>query len=284
MDIFNSWQSNLFLYYIFVVIFYQTYKLAVQHAIKDGAATIFLQLIAGLSCLFLIPFFPLKFSSGTAIWLLLVGACLFYALNDRLQTTVRKNLPVSTFSIIGQSTTIFLLIISVLFFNGSLGINKIVGAILIIVANIILFYKRDGIVLNKYFWLTLLASLSFAIAISIDVGISQNFNLPLYVALTLFIPALMIALADKLHIKEIVAESKSLNLKYYVITGISWALTIVFSLRTYQLGEVSIMVSLQAVSVLLNVIVASIILKERADIYKKIIAATLVIIGVYLTV
>jgi hypothetical protein len=100
ISLFNTWQFNLAGYLVFVVLFFQFYKLAVKYATKDGAATILLQLIASASILFLAPLLPLQFPNDPKFYLLLVAASVFYALNNRLQTTARKHLQVSVFSIV----------------------------------------------------------------------------------------------------------------------------------------------------------------------------------------
>lgn len=283
----DTWQFSLLMYYIFNVIFFQFYKLSVKNVKKDGAATIILQTIAGLSQILIIPFFAWHVPSQTSIFLLLAAASVFYAINDRLQTTVRKNLEVSIFSILSQFGTVFLIIYSFTIFRDPIELTKILGALLIIAANVWLFYKpRNGkkFVVNKYYVIGIVALLAFATAISIDIGISDEFNLPFYIALTLLIPAFMIAASEKIKLQHFKDEWSRGNKKHYLITGIAWGFVILFGLRAYQFGEVSTIVPLQAVTVLLNVLAAFIFLKERSHPYKKLAAAVLVILGVYLTV
>ena len=57
MDILNSWQFNLILSTIFVVLFTQFFKLASKKQKSNGAVTSLVQLIGGLSILLLVPFF-----------------------------------------------------------------------------------------------------------------------------------------------------------------------------------------------------------------------------------
>lgn len=249
--------------------FFQYYKLAVAKAKRDGAATILLQIIATVSVLFLVPLFSIQFPTSTTIWLMLIAACVFYAMWDRLQTTVRKHLPVSTFSIMNQFTVVYLIIIGITFFAEPVNLVKVFGAAIIILGNVILFYRRDKINLNRYAWLGILGTLIFAIALSIDVGISSQFNLPLYIAITLGIPAAMLMLVEKHSLTHLKHELKSETAKYYLVTGIFWALSIFFSLRAYRFGEVSTIAPLQATNVVLNVIVAYFLLGEKKDLLKK---------------
>ena len=201
-----------------------------------------------------------------------------------MQTTVRKNLPVSTFSIINQFTTVFLLIIGLTAFKEQLLLTKLIGIGFILAANFLLVYKKEGIKIDKNTWLGILATLTLAIAISVDIGISKQFNLPFYIMLTLFIPAIMLFSTEKIKINEIKTEFQSETKKYYLLTGLAWGLAIFFSLRSFQYGVVTTIVPLQATAVLFNVLIAYVFQNEKSDKLKKIIAACLVIVGVYMTV
>lgn len=284
MHILSTWQGNLIGYFISVVLFYQFYKHAVRHAKEDGAATILLQTIAGISILLLSPFLPFTLPTDWKTYALLVAACVFYALNDRLQTTARKHLEVSVFSIIGQLSTVCLIVFGLTLFHEAFLWSKILGAGFIVMGNMLLLYKRGKFDLNTYVVLSIVATISFATALSIDIGISKQFNLPVYIMITLIMPALFVALAEKISPKAVICEFRGASKSYYLITGIAWGLTIFFSLRAFQLGTVTTVVPLQATSVLLNVLVAYVVLKETDRPLKKIIAALLVITGVYLTV
>ena len=92
LDILNTWQFNLLAYLISVVTYFQCYKLAVKNVVKDGAATFILQTIAGLSILLLLPLHPMTLPESSNIYVILITACIFYAINDRAQTTARKHL------------------------------------------------------------------------------------------------------------------------------------------------------------------------------------------------
>ena len=115
----------------------------------------------------------------------------------------------------------------------------------------------------------------------IDIDVSKQFNLPFYIMLTLVIPALFIYIAERHSSKEIVAEFNSKRKKHYLITGISWGLLIFFIIRSFQASEVIFIAPLLATSVLLNVLVASFFHKEKSNLIRKIIAAIIVIIGVF---
>jgi len=280
----STWQFNLIAYLISIVVFFQFYKLAVRDAKRDGAATVLLQGIAGIFILLLAPFLPFNFPTDIKTYLMLIGASVFYAINDRLQTTSRKHLEVSVFSIVNQLSNVFLIVIGLVVFKERFLLLKIIGGGLILFGNVFLFYKKGKLNLNKYVGLAVLSTLVFSVAISIDIGISRQFNLPFYIMLTLILPSFMIFFAEKIKFSEILREYQGKDRKYYLLTGVAWALAIFFSLRSFQFGKVTTIVPLQATSVLLNVVVSYFLFKERKDRLKKIILATVIVLGIYLTV
>ncbi|MFH1657631.1 MAG: DMT family transporter [bacterium] len=280
ISIFNSWWLNLIGYLICIVIFSQYYKLAVQNIKKDGAATVLIQFIAGASILLLVPFFPFKLPGDPKIYLLLILASVFYAWHDRIQTTVRKNIQVSLYVIIDRLYAVFLIIFGFTIFKDPFVLEKIIGAALILFGNFIVLYRKGKFELNKYVILLILATLMLSLAVSIDIGISTNFNLPFYIMLTLIVPAIMILFTEKITAKEIISQYS----KNYLITGLSLGLLVFFLLRAYQFGQVTVVTSLAATSILINVLVAYIFLKERDHKAGKIIAACITILGIFLTV
>lgn len=285
MSVFNTWQFCLIGYLVSFVAFYQFYKLAIRNTNRDGAATILLQVIAGVSILSLAPFLNWQLPKTPILIMLLIIACIFYAINDRLQTTARKHLPVSIFSIIAQLSTVFLILFGFTVFRNPFAWSKLFGAGLILVGNIFLLYRNGKFELNKYIAVAILATFALAVAMTIDIGISKQFNLPFYIMLTLLIPASMITVGERIKPVEVVQEYKGKNRIFYIACGIAWGLAIFFSVRSYQLGgQVTTIVPLQATSVLLNVIVAYVFLHERENSLKKIIAACLVILGICFTV
>lgn len=278
--IINSWQFNLVGALIFSVLFTQFYKLAVKGITNDGVATIIIQIIAGLSILIFVPFFLFIFPDSLYFYGLLFLAAVFYALNDRIQTTVRRELDVSVFAILNQISKVFLIIYGIILFQEGVTLNKLLGGALILLGNIILFYKKGRLKLNKYVMLSVLASFLMATALIVDVEISKQFNLPFYIMLTLIIPALFIFIAEKHSVGQLIEEFGTIRKKYYLITGFSWGIMILFFIRSLQSTEVIFMAPLLATSVLLNVIVASIMHKEKENLIKKSLAAIVVILGV----
>lgn len=276
------WMLFVFLYIILAIAFTQFYKIVTKTSKSDGSLTVLLQFLAGISSLLLSPFFKYTFPTDWKVYLLLGLACIFYAMSDRMNTTIRSGIEASTFSIIKQLSTVFMIIAGLLFFKEQFVWKKIIGAFLIICSNIFIFYKRGNQKIDKYVILGIISNLVYSVALFLDVNISDNFNLAFYVALTLLIPALFITVTERVKFSNIKNEFKNGNKKAILITGLSWGTMIVVQLKAYQLGEATSVAPLCALTVIGNVIIGYLFLKERNNLLKKIVAALLIILSVFL--
>lgn len=278
---FNNWIFIVILYLIIAVINNQCYKLLVKNMKKANATMVIVDGLSGIFSLLMIPLFDMKLPQNKLVYLFLTLACIFYALSDRLSTTARKGIEGSTFGMIKQLSTVFMIFAGLLFFKEKFIITKFIGAILIVFGNIFVFYKR-GAFNNKYIFIGLLASICATIALFIDVSYSREFNLPIYIAFTLIVPSILIFLFERVSFKDLKSEFNNSNRTILMTICISNALTNILKLLAYKLGEVSIVAPLCSLTIILNVIFGYICLKERNNLSKKIIAALVIILGIIL--
>ena len=277
-----NWFIWLIIYLILGVIFDQSYKITTKKMTNSGALTVLLEFIACISIIVFIPFFEMKFPSDIRVYVSLGLSVIFYALSDRLNTTVRNGIEASTFSIIRQLSNVFLIFAGFIFFKEPFVINKFIGAILIILSNILIFYQRGDKKLNKYVLLGILSNIFYTIAMFLDLNNSDKFNLPFYVLITLGVPIILISIAEKIKFSDIKNEFVNGNKKAIIITAVTWSTCIIAQLRAYQLGEVSIVSPLSSLTVILNVFVGYLFLKEKDNMVKKVIAAILIVLGIIL--
>ena len=278
----NTWWFNIIAYLFLYTIFTQSYKMAANSSKKDGALTILLQFLGGVIVLLFMPLFKFKFPTEIHTYLFLGLSCIFYAIADRVNTTARRGLEVSLYSILGQLSTVLIIIWGILFFKEAIVIKKILGALLILFGNVIVLYQKGKFKWNKYILFSLLGNLSMSIAVFTDVGISSQFNLPIYVAITLIVPALLIFIIERIKPKDIIEEFKSENKKAILVVGISWGICIISNLRAYKFGNVTTVAPICAVTTLLNVFVAYFVFKEKDSIIKKMLATLIAVAGIVL--
>ncbi len=276
------WFLYVFLYIIFAILYNQFYKVVLSSTKGDGSLTVLIQFIGGVTALVCSLFFEYKFPTDWKIYLFLGIACLFYALSDRTNTVVRSGIEASTFSIIKQLSTVFMIMAGLLFFKEKFVWKKIVGSFLIIFSNVLIFYKKGKKKLDKYVLLGILSSILSSFALFLDVNNSDNFNFAFYASLTLLMPAFFITCGERLKLTTIKNKFTKKNWKSIIITGICCGMTLVVQLRAYQLGEATSVAPLCALTVIGNVLIGYLFLKERDNLLKKIIAAILIIISVFL--
>lgn len=282
MSILNNWLLYVLFYLVLATMFTQFYKIATKTLKKAGALTILLQMIAGVSVLILCPLFEFKFPTDVKKYIMLGLSIIFYTISDRINTTVRSGIEASTFSMLKQLSTTFMIFAGLIFFKEEFVLTKFIGAMLIIFSNILIFYRKGKFEFNQYILLGVLANIAYTVALFLDVNISEGFNLPIYVALTLIIPAMLIMIFERIKPSEIKNELVNGNKKAIFITALSWGIVIVSQLRAYQLGNVTIVAPLCALTVILNVIVGYLFLNEKDNLLRKIISAIIIIISIIL--
>ena len=277
----NNWLFWVIIYLINAVIFAQTFKKANRKMKNAGSLTILLEFFTALFAILFIPIFDMVFPPIESI-LILGIVVIIYAVTDRLNIEARYGLDPSIFSMLKQLSTVFLIILGFIFLNEKLVTKKIIGSIIIILANILLTFESGKFKINKYFIMSLISNFLFAIAMLINVNISDNFNLGIYTIITVSFPALLIFIFEKHSIKELKKEFKRYNKKDFIISAFTWCIMLISSVRAYQLGNVSVVAPLLTLTAILNTIYEYFISKNKSKIYQKLIAAILIIIGVLL--
>lgn len=282
MNILNLCMTNIILYLVLAVIFDQAYKVCTKTSKKDGALTVLLEFMAGIIAFMCIPFFEMKFPTDIRTYLLFGGTIIFFAMTDRINTTVRRGIEASTFNILRQIATIFIMIAGILIFKEKVIITKVLGAVLIIFSNILIFYQKGKFKFDKYLLLGILGNITYTIAMLMEIDASIYFNPAFFIGMTLFCPAFLITIFEKIKLSDIKEEFKAGNKKALLITAVTWGLSILAQVRAYNLGDVTIVAPLCALTVILNVIAGYFFLNEKSNISKKIIAGILIILSIFL--
>ena len=282
MNVFNICGVNIILFLIFSLIFDQTYKVCTRNSKSDGALTVILEFLAGLIILVLIPFFDIKFPTDIKIYILWGISIIFFAITDRINTTVRRGVEASTFNILRQISTVFILLAGILIFKEELVLKKIIGAILIIFSNILIFYEKGVFKNNKYILLGVLANITYTVAILLEIDLANYFNLPMFIGINLMIPAILIFIFNRVKFKDIKEELSLNNKGILLINSLTWGLSIFAQIRAYNLGNMTIVAPLCATAVILNVIAGYLFLNEKDNLLKKVVSGIIIVFSVFL--
>ncbi len=280
MEIFNNWKFWVILYLISAVIFAQTFKKSNRNMKNAGSLTILLEVFTALFAILFIPFFTIKFSQDINIYLTLLVVTIIYAMTDRLNIEARYGLDPSVFSMLKQLSTVFLIILGFIFLKEEIVLKKVVGSTLIIISNVMLAFDKGKFKLNKYFIMSFISNFLFAVAMLINVNISDNFNIAIYTIFTVFTPSIFIFILGKHSIKELKSEFELYDKKAFLISAFTWCLMLISSVMAYQLGSVTLIAPLLTLTSILNTMYEYFINKDKNKIIQKVIASIMIILGV----
>lgn len=279
----NNWVTWVVIYLVFATIFSQSFKKSNRNMSDAGSLTILLELFTAFFSLFFIPFFKLTISYNPHTYLILIVVIIIYAFTDRLNIEARYGLSTSTFSMLKQLSSVFLVILSFVILKEKVVITKVVGASLILIANVGLAVDKDGkFKINKYFLMSLASNILFAFGMLINVNISGEFNLGIYTIITVLFPSILITLFGKHSIKELKEEFNLYDKKRFLLSAFSWCVMLISSVRAYQLGSVSVVAPLLTLTAIINTIYEFIFNKDKSEFIKKLIIGIIIIIGVLL--
>jgi len=238
-----------------------------------GALFAFLLFIIQPQQAFILPNF--------SIILLIILAIILYGTYERVQFYARKEIEVSTITVLFRLAPAVTFITSILILGESFSIRKLIGVILIISATILASYKKTRIKFSKALLTVLVCAVMLGIAWTVDKKImSANFSPQFYSLLIWAVPLLYIYLP---HISR-------QDLKTEISIG-SWKIPLLafinvlgyyFQLKATSLADVSKVIPLISTSTIFIVLGGIILLKEKSNILNKIIAGIIVSIGVIL--
>jgi len=282
MNLLSSWIFWVIIYLISGVIFAQTFKKVNRNMKNASLLTVLLEIYTAIISLIFIILFPLKISTSLYTYLILFVVMIIYAVTDRLNIEARYGLQPSTFSMLKQLSTVFIIIFGIILLKEKIIIKKVIGASIIIFANILLAFNNGKLEINKYFLMSIISNILFAIAMIINVNIASEFNIAIYTFMTVFFPAIFIIVAGKVKIKDLKEEFNLYNKKEFLFVALMWCLMLISSVKAYEFGEVVVVASFLALTSILNSIIELIFNHDKKQFIKKLVISILIIIGIIL--
>lgn len=272
----------IIVYLISAVIFANSFKIA-NRGMKDATLlTILLELCTAFFAILFIPFFKIKIAAKASVYLILAIVVSIYAVVDRLNTEARYGLEPSVYSMLKQLSSAFIILLGILFLKENLVINKLLGALIIIGANMLLAFKKGKFQFNRYFYCSIIGSFLFAIAMIININLEKNFNIGIYTFITVFFPALILFIIGKYKFKDLVNEYNRYNKKLFILSGLTWALMLISSVKAYATGSVVIVAAMLSLTGVINSIIEFIIKRDKKEFLKKVLISILILIGIIL--
>jgi drug/metabolite transporter (DMT)-like permease len=239
------------------------------------------QLVGGLtlavSMLFENPRFALD---PLALVFLILGFCLWVG-SSGIGMAANKYLDASVGIIIMQSSLIVSFVGSVIVYGDKLTWARVIGVVLVIVGNIVIFLRKDLVTAKiniKGVVFRLLASLFFGLAMLCDKHNLENYSISLYTTLTFIIPGVVVGMLAKVPFKQYVKEIYAVKW-LTLLTGFLCAVSYFALLQSFKYIDVSVAATINSLNTIFVVIIGVLFLKEKNDLWRKALAVVIVFSG-----
>ena len=229
--------------------------------------------------LFIPLFLSVKFPTNNIVYLFILLSALAWVGIAIIGNYSYKYTEVSLRAPISQIRIIILLILSMLFLSEKLTLNKGIGTLLIFIGLFVLRFKGGKFdIKNKGIQLTVLTACLVALA-AIFNKIALHYTVPEFQGFLIYlIPTVILFFFLKGKKKKFRSLFKN-QWKIVLFGSVLGAAFTYLSLKAYALADVSTIFPIIKTSALITVLLGIIFLKEK-QILRKIIATTIVLIGI----
>lgn len=236
-----------------------------------------------VSAIFFLFEAPQVFNGEAKSWLLMLGACFCWAVGSIFAFKANKVLEISVANLIGQLSVLFSFIVSAIFFRELVTFNKVLGIGLLLLGNglIIAGSWKHKTVDPEGVKLRILAALTTSIALLLDAANSANFSISLYSFFAYGLGGVIMWIITRVSWNEIKWETTH-NWKGQLIMALLSVFGYIMLLKAFALAPKTIVVPLNYMSTIIVVLLGIVILKEKAHLKRKIIAAILAFAGAVL--
>jgi len=193
-----------------------------------------------------------------------------------------KEIEASEVSIIGASGVVVTIMASYIFLGERLSGEQFFGAFLVLVAIVVLEYRKGGIKLSKGALMALAGTGMYGLAVISDAYIVRNYNAVSYVPIMSFLPGLVLSFMYPAKLKIVLRSITRVSRNLVIFTGL-YAVQAVAYYMALELGagpgQLNTTFKFQVV---LSVVLAMIFLGERKQGGRKLLSAAIGVLGVLL--
>lgn len=249
--------------------------MAVAFNVTAASIAVLLYFLSGAYVHFQLPDQPLT-------WGYILVACLGYGLYERIRFRITKLVDASVYATLGNVSVIVAFIGSLFLYSESITLAKIVGMGAIIFGIILVSAKKETKSSAGGITLAILGQIILGIAWSLDKKGTLTLTPDTYSMFVWIIP-LLVVIAPSIRTHEVVHEFKRSSWRIVVLAFLNVA-GYILQLKAIALAQATQVLPIVQTSILFTVVAGIILLKERDNIAKKIIAGVLACIGVILLV
>jgi uncharacterized membrane protein len=248
-------------------------------------ATVFTGLVAVFSFLILLMRHGLKFQITTNLIPLFILLTIITALGMIFTFKGFKHIEASEHTILLTSSRIWAILGAVVLLNEVLDMQKLLGALLIITGVVITQWKKKEISISKGSVYVLLAAFFFASSEILSYFILRNFDAIFFLMITSGMISFSLFMVKPGIIKEIPFYFRPRRAFNVLFSAFNDTLANLFGFIAYQIGRNALQLApLGATQVIVTVIMALIILKERERLLQKLVGAVIAGMGTFLLI
>lgn len=216
----------------------------------------------------------------TEAWVYLLIASFFYGIFERFRFFATKLLDASVYSIIGNLSVVVAFFLSLFLYKETLTLSKSAGFILIMLSLFLVVERKKSRISFKALFVGLTTSLVLGIGLGLDKKGAIFFSPETYNVLLWIVPFIVIYF-PYIKIKDIKIEFKKFSWKIVLLSFFNFA-SYYLGLKAFFLADATKVIPIIQLSTILTVIVGIFLLKERSNLFKKILAGMIAVLGVFL--
>lgn len=249
------------------------------------AYSIVFQIIVGLIIFIYAVGMGFRFPDFSHLYINLLLLVILYGAANVYIFKALKHSEASEFTVLFATRTLWTIVGAIIFLREGIIFNQIIGTLLILFSVVLISWKNHRVKIHKGIFYSLLGAFFFGLAFVNDAYILRNnIDVPSYLTISFILPAIVVWIIypkSTLKMKSLFQPKMLINL---LILAIIYSISAITIFLAYQVGHNATQIApLNQTSTILTGVLAIVLLKERGDYFKKIIAAIIAFIGVVLT-
>lgn len=213
-------------------------------------------------------------------WIYMLIAAFFFGMFERLRFFATKLLPVSVYSIIANLTVVVAFFLSVVLYKETLTLSKTIGFLLILLSLFLIIEKKKSKVTVKAVLVGLITSIVLGVGMALDKKGATYFKPEIYNILMWVIPFIVLYFPGA-KIKDIKLQFKQFSWKIVLLSFFNF-IAYYLGLKAFFLADATKVIPITQSSSIIAVIAGIFLLKEKNNLFKKILAGIIAVIGVFL--
>ena len=214
-----------------------------------------------------------------------VVLAIFCTLAPVLAFHAYKKIESSEATILFSSQRLWMVVGAFVVLQETFSYHKIFGTLIILCGISIASWRKQQLVFNQGVAYALIAAFSYAVADIASFFILRNFDAPSFTVFICFIPVILLLIFKPQTIKKFGYYKKPRYALAITVVTINDTLATLAMYYAYQIGRnASQIAPITSTQIILSVILAIIVLKERDHAWQKIVGATIVVAGVLLVI